>query len=230
MIIGDGFERLGELFRTMENGRFEVLFALGGSAGLRAARLERPQAILCEIGLRDMSSLELCRTIRGNPMLASTSFSFIAKSFHNRQNIAEAISAGADDFLSEHSEPEHLIARIYLTMARRRHDNLLHEQYEILRSRQAQIADIAKIAARVSNGRYFSTGTEELRTNLLEIDEASPHSSDFIPAGVIASLANLLDEQVRALDEWKHSFQTARPVAPGLTNHRQIPIEPEFVM
>lgn len=233
LVVGDNFERLGEFFHTLESGWFEVLFALGGNAGLRAAGMERPDVILCELGLHDMSGFDFCGAARKNPMLEATAFAFLAKSFHNRQNIADAISSGADDCLCERSEPEHLIAKIYLMIERKRHETDLREQYEILRSRQVQIAGIVKMAARVtSDGGLINRAPEgdlglsadrESKIDAREIE--NPFS-----ANVIDALANLLDEQVRALDQWESAMHETPAAPPRTGNGFNLPNQTEFVM
>lgn len=232
LVVGDSFERLNELFRTLESGWFEVLFALGGKAGLRAAGLERPDVILCELGLHDMPGFEFCSAIRRNPILENTAFAFLTKSYHNRQNIADAISAGADDCLCERSETEHFVAKTYLMIERKRREISLREQYEILRSRQVQIAGIVKMAARVySDGRSVNMPQGDLGPSG-DVD-ANPEAfigDSPMSAKMIGALANLLDEQVRAFDQWESAMHEApaRPVSP-LTGSN-IPNHSEFVM
>ena len=232
LVVGDSFERLNELFRTLESGWFEVLFALGGNAGLRAAGLERPDAILCELGLHDMPGIEFCHSIRKNPLLENTSFAFLAKSFHNRQNIADAISAGADDCLCERTESEHLIAKVYLMIERKRHEVNLREQYEILRSRQVQIAGIVKMAARLSSaGR--STNLPEGDLALRGDQDTEPDAlfgENPISANMIDSLANLLDEQVRAFDQWESAMHIAQPAPIKPAMDSNFNTQSEFVM
>lgn len=232
LVVGDSFERLNELFRTLESGWFEVLFALGGKAGLRAAGLERPDVILCELGLHDMPGFEFCHAIRRNPLLENTAFAFLAKSYHNRQNIADAISAGADDCLCERSEPEHFIAKTYLIIERRRHEIILREQYEILRSRQVQIAEIVRMAARVSSdGRSISVPQDGMALNgAREAKTDAPGGESPISANIISALANLLDEQVRAFDQWESAMHEAptAPIRPSIVPN--IANQSEFVM
>ena len=111
LIVGGQFERFAELVRTFDRNDFEVLFANSGSEGLRAARVERPDLILCDLGLPEFSAIELCREVRNDAVVSGTAFLMLSRRYHNRQNITEALAAGADDCLPHEAEVEYLLAK-----------------------------------------------------------------------------------------------------------------------
>ncbi|MBX3295071.1 MAG: response regulator [Acidobacteria bacterium] len=111
LIVGGQFERFADLVRTFDRNDFEVLFANSGSEGLRAARVERPNLILCDLGLPEFSAIEFCREIRNDILTSSSAFIMLSRRYHNRQNITEALAAGADDCLPHEAEVEFLFAK-----------------------------------------------------------------------------------------------------------------------
>jgi CheY-like chemotaxis protein len=185
LLIGDDFERVREVVRLLDTSGFEVLFALGGRAGLRAARIERPDAVISELGLFDITGLDVCKELREDSLISDTCFIFLTKSFHNRECIAAALAVGADDCLPDRSSAEHLTGKLEWLIAKKKDESAKNEQYQILRSRQIQIVDIVRKACSPGSAGFgYSPG------NAMAADMS-----------VISSLANLLDEQIRAFDE-----------------------------
>jgi CheY-like chemotaxis protein len=181
LVIGSNFERLSEMFEAFERAGFGLAFASGGREGLRAMRVERPDVALCEIGLHDMTGLQLCRAVRSDPMLSDIGFMMIAKSYHDTQNVLDALAAGADDCLTERSLMAHLIAKIVWMVSRRRLENNRRSEYSVIRSRQTQLASLLKDAASM------------LAENIFQDIDSAPD--------LMASLAGLLDEQVNVLEK-----------------------------
>ena len=182
LIIGSNFERLTEMFDVFERSGFRLVFASGGREGLRAMRMERPDIVLCEMGLHDMTGLDVCRVVRADARLSGVCFMMIAKSYHNAQNILDAMAAGADDCLTERSVLTHLVAKIVWMVSKRRLETKQRADHAILRSRQTQLASLLKDAA----------------TMLQELNRTC---SSAPPAELIGSIAGLLDEQVIVLEK-----------------------------
>lgn len=111
LIVGGEFERFAELVRTFDTNGFEVLFANSGREGLRAARIERPNLVLCDLGLPEFSAIELCREIRNDSVTSAIPVIILSRRYHNRQNITEALAAGANDCLPHDAEIEYLFAK-----------------------------------------------------------------------------------------------------------------------
>jgi len=187
LVIGSDFERLSEMFETFEHAGFLLSFASCGREGLRAMRMERPDMVLCEMGLNDMTGLDVCRTVRDEPHLADVCFVMIVKSYHNTRNLLDAMAAGADDCLTERSLLTHLVAKIVWMVSRRRLERRRTAEYAVIRSRQSQLAVLLKDAAFM----------------LQEIAPGPQPSNPVCSAApdLFASLAGLLDEQVSVLEK-----------------------------
>ncbi|HSI87870.1 MAG TPA: response regulator [Pyrinomonadaceae bacterium] len=187
LVIGTDFERLSEMFETFDRAGFVLSFASGGREGLRAMRMERPDMVLCEMGLHDMTGLDVCRTIREEPPLADVCFVMIAKSYHNTRNLLDAMAAGADDCLTERSLLTHLVAKIVWMVSRRRLERKQTAAFAIHRSRQSQLAGLLRDAASM---------LEEIVPHA-----EGPNAAHLAAPDLFASLAGLLDEQVSVLEK-----------------------------
>jgi CheY-like chemotaxis protein len=170
------------------------MFALGGPAGVRAARLERPHVILCDLGLYDMKGLNVCRELRVDPNTDNSAFIFFTKSFHTKDSIATALNFGADDCLPECSGVDIIAAKINWLVERKQKEMAHKERYQILKSRQMQIADIFR--------SVVLPGTLEAKGSEFTVDTSvsEPRMTGTTAANVFASLAGLLDEQIKTLD------------------------------
>lgn len=194
LFIGDSFDKVSDISHRLDGLGYDVLFALGGPAGLRAAGLEQPDAVICDLGLYDMKGLNVCREIRNDPKIAETCFIFLTKSFHNKECIAAAFTAGADDCLPEDSNVEIISAKLNWLIERKRQDLARNERYQILKSRQMQIADIFRSIS-LSN-----TLTVAPAVPVCDAVLAENRISGIAASAVISSLAGLLDEQIKTLD------------------------------
>ena len=196
LVVGSDFERLAEMFEAFDRAGFGLSFASGGREGLRAMRMERPDMVLCEIGLHDMTGLDVCRIVRDEPNLADVCFVMMAKSYHNSQNLLDAMAAGADDCLTERSLLTHLVAKIIWMVSRRRLERKHNAEHAIRRSRQSQLAGLLKDAAAILQEVLPEPRNTPVR-------HAAPD--------LFASLAGLLDEEVRVLERF--SGDRPHPVA-----------------
>lgn len=67
----DDEETFRFIIREMLGAEFDVRFAASGSEGLRAAREERPDVVLLDMELGDVSGVELCEQLQADPGTAT---------------------------------------------------------------------------------------------------------------------------------------------------------------
>ncbi|WP_309647659.1 response regulator transcription factor [Nocardioides sp.] len=87
---------------------YRALFASTGAEGLDLARRQEPDLVLLDLGLPDMSGIDVIRELRSwsaAPLLVLSGTS-------RRGSRADALDAGADDFLQKPFEPRELAARL----------------------------------------------------------------------------------------------------------------------
>ncbi|MBI3557759.1 MAG: response regulator transcription factor [Deltaproteobacteria bacterium] len=122
---------------------YEVLTALSGEKALKRAQSERPAAILLAMGLTDMPSLEVCRSLRECP--ETRDIPILVLDGGECQELREkAFLAGADDFLLRPFHPKELLVRLASKIRRieeqRRSDEVLKCGNLTLNSSRFEIA------------------------------------------------------------------------------------------
>jgi CheY-like chemotaxis protein len=120
LIIEDNHDAAEMLLLLLEQGDYSVTLAHSGSDGLRQAREQRPSILLCDIGLPDMTGLEVCRQIRSQDLgyrptlIALTGWGM-------EHDIARSREAGFDHHLVKPVAPEtlfDLLRELWISLCR----------------------------------------------------------------------------------------------------------------
>ncbi|MGD9688932.1 MAG: response regulator [Phycisphaerales bacterium] len=108
LIIDDEWTIQRALCARLSAAGFILRSASHGEAGLRAAREERPDAILLDLRMPDMDGFEVFRRLRADPALATVPVIFLTA---NVQDTArqEARTLGAAGFLCKPYDPKQVI-------------------------------------------------------------------------------------------------------------------------
>ena len=96
---------------TLETRHHAVCLAEDGGSALAIAMNERPDLVLLDWMLPDMSGLAVCRGMRANPNTAHIPIIFLTAIDELDHKIA-GLEAGADDYMTKPFEPEELLARV----------------------------------------------------------------------------------------------------------------------
>ncbi len=106
--------------KILRQAGFEVIDASSGTEALRLVAERRPTVVLLDVGLPDVSGLEVCRRIKADPATAGTQVVHVTATTTHRTDYARALELGADGYLVEPVEPEVLVATLRaLTRTRR---------------------------------------------------------------------------------------------------------------
>ena len=106
--------------RILRRAGFRVAEAGTGAAGLASARTERPDVVLLDVNLPDMSGLDVCRRIKQDPGLATCLVVQVSASFVRPSDAVRGLEAGADAYLTEPLEPTVLLATVNALLRMRR--------------------------------------------------------------------------------------------------------------
>jgi PAS domain S-box-containing protein len=97
---------------TLNRAGFTVVEAENGKDALRLVSESRPDLVLLDVNLPDLSGYEVCRQIRGNPATASTLIVQISACFTRGADKIKGLDGGADGYLTAPVEPPLLVATI----------------------------------------------------------------------------------------------------------------------
>jgi PAS domain S-box-containing protein len=111
--------------RVLRSAGFVVLEAGSGGEALELARTARPDLVVLDVNLPDMSGFDVCRTIKSDPDLEGMLVLHLSASSVSPDSKVRGLVGGADSFLAEPIEPDELIANVRaLLRLRRAEDDL----------------------------------------------------------------------------------------------------------
>jgi CheY-like chemotaxis protein len=120
LYVEDNEDNVYMLARRLRRYGFEVIVAMDGARGVEAARRERPDLVLMDLGLPVLDGWEATRRLKEAP--ETRSIPVIALSAHAMAGERErALAAGCDDYDTKPVDLDRLLAKIraHLPGARR---------------------------------------------------------------------------------------------------------------
>ena len=114
LVIDDELLLLRTLRINLAARGYQVVTASTGAAGLRAAAAQHPDVVVIDIGLPDVSGIEVLKILRSwmtAPML-------VLSGRTAARDKVEALDAGADDYLTKPFDMEELLARLRAAVRR----------------------------------------------------------------------------------------------------------------
>ncbi|MHB8510733.1 MAG: ATPase, T2SS/T4P/T4SS family [Actinomycetota bacterium] len=109
LMIADDDPSLRQLTHVMFEEDYDVLEAAGGEEALRKAALERPDVILLDLHMPDMSGIEVAKRLRST---AATSMIPLVMLTGDDTGEIESLRAGVDDYITKPFDEDRLRARL----------------------------------------------------------------------------------------------------------------------
>ncbi len=134
--------------KSLDTSRYQVLKSFSASEGIASSLKNKPDVILLDRNLPDMSGTDVCRKLKQTPetknipVLMFTSLAAV-------KNRVEGLNSGADDYITKPFEPEELKARI--DAAARRRDVARQEILESMRTVERYISE--SLSERLKSGK-----------------------------------------------------------------------------
>ena len=112
VLIVDDEPNIVRLVRiTLEDSRVQVLEAADGATALDRAAAFRPDLVLLDVDLPDVSGLEVCRRLKEDTALAKTKVVMLTAAAQ-RDDVARGFAAGADEYLTKPFSPVRLLSLV----------------------------------------------------------------------------------------------------------------------
>lgn len=118
LLIADDEAGVRALVRTtLETGRYEILEATNGREALELARRHRPEIVLLDLMMPELSGFDVCRTLKEDPSTARITIVMLTARAQEADR-REGEAAGADDYLTKPFSPLALLRKIDEVIAR----------------------------------------------------------------------------------------------------------------
>jgi CheY-like chemotaxis protein len=111
LLVDDSPETLSFFATLLEQGGYRVVSAHSGPEGIVAAKRERPDLIMLDIEMPDLSGLSVCSILRADPLFECTPI-ILLTSREDEEMIARGIVTGANDYLVKSVRHDELLARV----------------------------------------------------------------------------------------------------------------------
>ena len=98
---------------------YTVTPAVTGQQALDIVAVERPDVILLDVSMPDMSGIEVCRQLKSDPELRLIPIILVTARTRN-EDVVEGLNAGADDYITKPVTREVLSARLRSAAASQR--------------------------------------------------------------------------------------------------------------
>ena len=117
ILIVDDDETLSAVFETaLQKSGFQTVFALNGKGGIDKARLEKPDLVLLDQVLPDISGNEVLKTLKMDSQTKDIPI-VILSNFSQEELVKEAINNGAVDYVFKYQvEPADLVNKVKQTL------------------------------------------------------------------------------------------------------------------
>ena len=229
LIVEDSPTQAASLEALLQKHGFAVRIARDGRAGLSAVRTFRPDLVISDVVMPELSGFEMCKLIKADDDLRQTPV-ILLTSLADSMEIIAGLDSGADNFITKPYEADHLLRRIanLLTSRDLRREGGSHMSLQLsfmskrftITSEREQILDllISTFEQAVTLNQQLLSKQEDLERVNRELEAASAHKSRFLasmshelrtPLNSILGFAELLQEQdFGPLDERRLKFVT----------------------
>lgn len=191
LLIVDDEERNRALLQAiLEPMGYKIVLAEDGQEALEKTLELRPDLILLDVMMPDITGYEVCETIRQDPDLAEIPV-LLVTALNDRESRLKGIDAGADDFLSKPVDVVEIQARVKTVTRLNRYRRLVAE-----REKFSKIADFATDALLLLDGDNRVHYANAKAAQLLGVDSMTAEGRVFF---------DLADSrfQLQPADVWK---------------------------
>jgi len=111
LVVDDNEQNLELIQAYLEDIECQTLAAYSGAEAMKVIRDKRPDLILLDVMMPEMSGFEVCKQVRNDPKIKDTPIIMVT-ALNEFGDIERGIDCGTDDFLSKPVNRWELIARV----------------------------------------------------------------------------------------------------------------------
>ncbi len=201
LLIESNSDWLVDVYSVLQEAGYDVLIATGGDEGFCVARRVRPDLILCEAAMPDISGVQLCYMIRADEELNAALFVLMGDASDQNCDVAfEGFRAGADDYFEKSCNRQFLGAKIARLVAFQRTEAELRQRCQNLYRSELHLTKIIKDTSNL-------VAVLDPEFNFVAFDEYDfPKSGNFFGRN-IEPKKQMPKKNADALEIWKRALQ-----------------------
>ena len=112
LIVDDNVLLQQVAVRVLSRGGYRTCTADNGQSALRLTRSDKPDLILLDVALPDISGLEVCRQIKADPALAGSFVVMLSSTRIDSPSQIKGLDGGADGYIARPIPNDELLARV----------------------------------------------------------------------------------------------------------------------
>lgn len=148
--------------RTLQVAGFKVIEAANGTDALAIVKEKRPDLVLLDVKLPDISGIEVCRRIKGEPASSTVLVLQTSAALTGRADKIRGLEGGADNYLAAPIEADELIANVNALLRLRHTQSELRESEERFRQIAENIHDVFWIFSIVDKSLLYVSPAYEI--------------------------------------------------------------------
>ena len=134
LIVDDDMALQRATVYLMKKAGYNTCVADDGISGLQIAREQKPDIVLLDVKLPDISGLDICKFIKEDPTLVNTFVILVSGVFIDWQNRMEGIQGGADAYITRPVANEEILVRVQGLLRIQQAEKALRENEERYRT------------------------------------------------------------------------------------------------
>ncbi len=213
LIVDDVAENIQVLGNILDENDIEFSYATSGKEALEAITFNKPDLLLLDINMPEMSGFEVCEELKKDPETKGIPIIFLTARTE-QEDILKGLTIGAVDYVTKPFNPKELLSRVNTHLELNNSRKIINTQNEQLRKTNADLKEVI-----MTKDKFFSIIAHDLKSPfntllgfsellLKEYDKRDPEENKEMITHIFNSAVhgfNLLNN----LLEWSRS-QTGR--------------------
>jgi len=158
LIVDDIAENIQVLGNILDENDIEFSYATSGKEALEAVAFNKPDLILLDINMPEMSGFEVCKKLKKDPETKDIPVIFLTARTE-QEDIVKGLLIGAVDYVTKPFNPKELISRVNTHLELNNFRKIINAQNEQLRKTNEDLKEVIK-----TKDKFFSIIAHDLRS------------------------------------------------------------------